>query len=302
MSSENSLLEPYIDILNNIGKIYYYPLREYLHSNQHLIKTFTAFLLSPQHISIYIGRAHIAIEFFGNEKSNSIPDENELSLSCFDYSIDTEPLLDRIIGFSYDSTMKGGFKFPLPPFSEDLILPTNNGIDELLKLKWNFVAQNGVIGINSPGFEIYEGQSCRIINGRFYDADEHGLKTRHIKWIDFLPISRIDNGDYTEILKINTSMLTDTIPHVAHYTYPEPSKEDFKNFKLPRINRFIEIIGTKESSETAITSFLESSDNKFILTMGFMAKEIYGQVICNWQSQDRPAISLVGQNVRTVSI
>ena len=54
------------------------------------------------------------------------------------------------------------------------------------ELNWNFAAQSYIISFNSSPPVPQVGHFARITNSFFFDADESGLKTRHIKWIDFI--------------------------------------------------------------------------------------------------------------------
>ena len=51
-------------------------------------------------------------------------------------------------------------------------------------------------------------------------------------------------------------------------------------------DRFIEIWGNSENSETDITSHLAKKENEFILTMSFGAIKIHSELTCEWQSKD----------------
>lgn len=273
----------YQGIINGISEHYWRPLSEYICENPSLTSVFPAFLLKNEMIVIYIGTDHIAIEYFGEEQIDELPDDLITKIKILDYS-GTENLLEDIIGFKYNSTMS--IIFPLPEFSLDWVLPTNKGFDLMIQNKWNWIAQDSILTINSPMLKPIANKFHRIINSRFYDADDNGLKTRHVKWLDLIPIEKyeVDNG---EEFKINIGPLKCLVESDARYIYPMPNKDDYKYFKLPVINRFIELIGNNETSETDITSFLEKDDHKFILTMGFFAKNIYSQVLCEWQSEKR---------------
>lgn len=63
--------------------------------------------------------------------------------------------------------------------------------------------------------------------------------------------------------------------------------DDYKFIQLPKINRFIEIWGNSQSTEPDITSHLSKEENKFILTMKFGAKDVFSELTCEWQSEER---------------
>nr|WP_199078250.1 Shedu anti-phage system protein SduA domain-containing protein [Pedobacter sp. ASV19] len=281
----------YIEILNKIAELYWVPLDRFLRENPHLIKTFPAFLLEQEQVVFYLGKTHLAVEYYGNETTENLPEDKVVALTYYDFTASENYFFEDVVGFKYESTaaMPGLF-LPMPPLAEDLVFPTNRGLDKLIELKWNFDAQNAILGFNSPPFEIPEGQFTRIVNGRFYDADESGLKTRHIKWMDFLPLQIVNETETDHAFKISLTQLVELPINDAHYQYPLPPKSDYKYSKLPQINRFLELIGSGKHSETDLTGFLEKPENKFILTMGFLATEIHSQLLCEWQSDEKDSI------------
>lgn len=281
----------YLYILDEIARVYWVPLDKFLRDHTNLIKTFPAFLLEQEQIVFYLGKTHLAVEYYGRETTQCLPFEKQIEFTYHDLTDSDNNFFEDVIGFNYDSTTGvPGLFFPLPPFSEDLVVPTNKGWDKLLELKWNFDAQSAILSINAPAFKVPEGEFCRIVNGRFYDADNSGLKTRHIKWMDFLPLRIVSETEIDHSFSISLTQLSRLTYNDAHYQYPLPPKSDFKYSKLPQINRFIELIGSGKESETALTGFLEKPENKFILTMGLMATGIHCQLLCEWQSEERDSI------------
>lgn len=282
-----------IDIKNIIDAIedrYWLPLYRYLEANSEYIKTFPAFLLAPDMITLHIGKNHIGIEYSGVETIEKLPTSSLLNISCNDYSESDSNYFEDIIGFQYDSTHEKNLMMPLPYYMDDLVLPTNRGVDKLVELRWNWSAQNAIIGINSFSFYVEKGKFTRLINARFYDADESGLKTRFIKWIDFVPIEFFQNENDETQLKIRLSELVNLIEYDAKFRFPLPDKDDFKYNKLPQLNRFIELVGSNATNEIEITDFLELEANRFILSMAFLGTQIYSQKLCKWQSETREDI------------
>lgn len=177
----------FLEILNEIARVYWGPLGVFLKEHPELIKTFPAFLLEQEQIVVYLGKTHLAIEYYGKETTQVLPESKTVFLTYFDLTDSEGNFFEDVVGFNYDSTSeKPRFFIPLPHFSEDLVFPTNKGMDKLLELKWNFDAQSAIIGINPPPFEVPKGEFCRIVNGRFFDADDSGLKTRHIMYSPLL--------------------------------------------------------------------------------------------------------------------
>jgi len=269
----------------NLMDIYWSKLYQKIKEDRSLLKYFTAFLIHPEKLIYYLGKNHLAIEYLGAERMDELSDEGfTLETQFYDYS-DSENLLEKVIGFDYDDTIN--IELPLPPFSEELIIPTNRGIDKLVELKWNFAAQSYIITFNSSPPVPQIGHFARITNSFFFDADESGLKTRHIKWIDFIPIKIIESGEYLDI-SFTLEPYKKLVENDLDYVYPIP--EGFDYVRLERLNRFIEFIGDKKHSEPDITTFLSKEENQFILSMYFSAKEIFPQKLCKWQSEEKEDI------------
>ena len=281
----NSIEPVVLTFLQGLMKHYLGPLHNYVKENPGLIQTMPGFLLNHDKLIVYVGRTHIAVEYLGSEVINELPPEGNIPVEYGDYTTSSN-LLEKIVGFEYDSTSK--LILPLPTITVDLILPTNRGFDKLGELKWNFAAQNMVMGLNARPPEPAEGEFARIINALFFDADESGLKTRHIKWLDFIPISFDSSDDEVDSISFNLTPMRQLVERDAKYSYPLP--DDYKFEHLPKINRFIEIWGNAENSETEITSFLAKGENEFILTMRFGAKSAHPELTCEWQSEHRDDI------------
>lgn len=272
--------------MQELMKRYLGPLYHYIKDNPELIKTVPGFLLDYEKIIVYVGRTHIAVEYIGSEVLQELKSQGELELQYHDYSTKDCNLFEHIVGFEYDST--SNVSLTLPPINEDFLFPTNRGWDKLIELGWNFAAQNSMMAFNTPSPEPIQGQFTRIINGMFFDADDSGLKSRHIKWLDFFPIHFDGSDDVVDTISFSLVKMKDLVEHDANYSYPLP--DDYKFIQLPKINRFIELWGNSESTEPNITSHLAKKENEFILTMKFGAKEIHSELTCEWQSEERKDI------------
>lgn len=271
-------------IANILREKYYNKLQKEIETNNDILKTFTAFLLNPEKIIFYLGKYHLGIEYKGPERLDKIEESGEFEVQIFDYP-KSENLLKDILGIEDDATVN--FELPLMPFSEGLIIPTNKGLDKLIDLKWNFNAQDSIIGFNCPVMTPIKQQFSRIINSFFFDADENGLKTRHVKWLDLIPIECLKKDNGFEI-SIDLTIYDGLIKGDLNYIYPIP--QDYKYSKLTRINRFVEVIGDKTNFEQSITNFLAHDDFQFILMMFFSAKTIKHQLKCEWQSEKKEDI------------
>lgn len=279
------------DFKHNLLRHYLIPIQKIVKNNIRLINTTPGFLLNPEQIIIYIGKTHIAVEYLGKELSNKFNKNVSHDFKCLDYSNEEGSLFEKIVGFTYDSTCNEStldditHKILLVNFimKMPIILPTNRGRDKLIELGWHSFFSHSTI-FNSTALEPQIGKHLRIVNGQFFDANEYGLKTRHIKWLEFFPISFSETGS----ISFDISWLSDIAEKDALYSFPIP--KDFRAIKLHKINRFIETWGSIKVSETNITSFLSKKENEFILTMKFGAISLYPELTCKWQTEDRPAI------------
>lgn len=270
-------------------ELYWIPLLNYVSENKELLNTVTGFLIKPEKLVLYYGKTHLAIEYFGSERINSLNFAVDVPVKYYDLTESKENFLEEIIGFKFDSTH--GRDFPMPQYSEDIFYPTDKGFDKLLELKWNFSAESAMLGFNLGKLQIQPDRLSRHINSMYFDADENGLKTRRIKWIDFIPLRYSNSKNSFDSIMMDLRYITPALIKAdAQYIFPIPNKDDYIYSKLPQINRFIEIVGTKQSSETEITSFLTQSENKFIMSMAFVATAIHSQLICDWQSEVKDSI------------
>jgi hypothetical protein len=271
-------------VANEIMKRYYGKMFQILKKEPALLNDFTGFLLNPEKLIFYLGKNHLGIEYIGPERISELKTTGTLEYKTFDYT-ESDNLLKEIVGFQEDSTTN--LTLPLISISEDLIIPTNRAVDKLVELNWNFIAQNYIMSFNCGIPKPEDGRFSRIINSFFFDADDNGLKTRHIKWLDFIPIKCDLISENYEIL-LDFSYYDDLLEHDLSYIYPVP--KDYKYSKLAKLNRFVEFFGNKLNKEPEITHFLSQKENEFILSMFFSATSIHPQLLCKWQSEDKDAI------------
>ncbi|MCX5895879.1 MAG: hypothetical protein NTZ51_08635 [Proteobacteria bacterium] len=265
---------------------YWGPLYKALKADPRLLETFPGFLLRPEKRIYYLGRHHIGIEYIGPERLATFSKGGIVEAQVIDYSLKDCNLLEEIVGFDYG---KGTITLPLASITEDLVLPTNAGADELQRLNWNWSAQSMIVGFNASCVEAPIGQFTRLINARFFDATpQGGLKTRHIKWLDLIPCKYDDSGNTVDKFSVWIDPFIKLAEVDVHATYPVPS--DFRLARLQMMNRFVEFIGDKNNDEPAITRFLASEDLRFALKMRFSAKEVFPECLCEWQSADRKPI------------
>jgi len=270
-------------------KFYWKPIRDYLDVYPVLARTVPGFLVHPEKVIFYFGKTHLGIEYVGPERIDELPSSGfTVQFGAFDYTLSQEDFLEQIIGFSYDDS-SAQIDLALPPLFEGLLWPTNSGLSKLDELNWHFDAQDFVMAINTRSFSIPQGQFCRIVNGLFFDADDSGLKTRHVKWLDLVPLMFYDDsGDRYDRFGISFAPYEKLVEADCNYIYPLP--EDFKGEKLAQINRFIELVANDKTTELQMTRLLSEERNNFILSMRFGAETVHSELACEWQSEDRESI------------
>ena len=265
---------------------YWSPMWKTVAAHPELVAVIPGFLIRPEKLVFYLGRTHIGIEYVGPERLSELPQESSVvQAQTFDYSLKECNLLDEIVGLNFGG---GALRLPLPPVSYDLVLPTNSGFDELQRLGWNWSAQQMIVGLNTNGVMAPEGQFTRIVNGRFFDADESGLKVRYIRWLDLIPCKYDDSGEKVDSFSLNPSLFIRLAEVDPRRPFPLPS--DFRLDRLQRVNRFVELLGNKSLGEVDITKALADEKFRFILNMRFAAKDVHPEVTCEWQGADRKAI------------
>lgn len=267
-------------------KFYMAPLYTFVKENPNLIHVMPGFLLGHEKFVVYIGRTHIGIEIIGPEIVDDLREPWKIGIECYDFSTKDGNLIEEIIGFKLDGPKEAFFE--LPPIATNLLLPTTKGLKKLTELKWNFLAQESVLGLNAPTPVVPKDRFSRIVNCMFFDCSESGLVSRRIKWLDLVPINFDGSDEDVDHFSFNLTFYKDLVEHDANFEYPIP--EDFKYRQLPKINKFIEIWGSESASETDITNFLSQVDNRFILTMKFGAMEVHAELTCHWQSESRDNI------------
>ena len=247
--------------------------------------TIAGLIINPDVVTIYMGKEHIAVEFSGSEiLRKDFKERYGFEVRFFDCSLNDGTLLENILGF--DKSYSNRLSPPILGKVFDLVWATDNGYYKLRELRWNYLAQDMMLIMGSSIPTIVSGNACSLINSFFFDANETGLKTRHIKWMNFIPIIYDDADSRHDTFKINEGLIRKIAIENAYTVYPLP--EEYKNIHLPKINRFIELWGNEDTTEPQITKFLE--ENSFILKMAFGATNIYAEKDCIWQSEKRKAI------------
>ena len=251
-----------------------------IEENPQLKTTFPAFLLNPEKLIFYFGKKHWAIEYVGGVKKEELNPRLSIEVEVKDYT-NSENLFNEILGISYSK--QTGPEMPLAPYNEDLFYPTDEALDIMQKNGWNFGAQSMIFAFNSGGLTVPKDSYSRVINSFFYDVDDQGLITRHIKWLDIFPLEINDVNK--EVEEFNLRMwpnIEQKFAEDALFEYPMPKGYQYE--KLPQLNRFIEMISSRTTTEPEITKFLAMEENQFILKMAFMGMKVDEERECEWQS------------------
>ncbi|MEM9616593.1 MAG: Shedu anti-phage system protein SduA domain-containing protein [Pseudomonadota bacterium] len=274
-------------IYKEILKVYTGELYRAVSDGEAQVNNVAGFLLKPEIVVIHLGKTHFAIEYYGPEEISELPEKIECQLQTFDHTQTDKDLVEAVLGCKLDGTSPS---LPLPSVIENMMIPNGDSIETLTDLGWNFGADNLNFLLNCGGLELASGRFHRIINAVIFNTEHGDLKTRRIKWVDFIPVVYDDSRDDVDSYSTDLGPLMQAAKYDKNYVYPSPSKNDYKYTKLPQLNRFIEVWGDSANNEPKITQFLESEENRFILTMRFGAKEAHSQLLCEWQSEQRSAI------------
>jgi len=250
------------------------------------LKAFPGFLLKPDKVVIHQGETHIGVEYYGSEVLSSLPAVFEGQCRTVDHRGSGLGLIESIIGFP----IEGHIGLPTNPPLVNAVVPTHAGSDAMDDLGWNYTAQSMIFVFNGGAPQLVPGQFGRVVNGLFFDGDGKGLITRHIKWIDFFPVTVKDIDEDNEAFSIDLRILPRLVQIDQNFAYPLPPRADFRSFRLPIINRFVETFGDPGSSEPQITAFLAKPDHQFILTARFGGVRMVSEVRCEWQSEERAAV------------
>jgi len=201
-------------LAEEIRKAYWQPLHDYVVDRPNVHNTFTGLLLSPEKWIFYFGKTHLAIEYIGALKVDDISQEGQIKLEYHDFTNSENDFVDQIIGFSFEGSVNiGDF---LPQITENLMIPTDSGFDKLMELGWNFGAQSFLAAFNPGKINLTKGKFSRLINSFFFDANKSGLITRHIKWIDFIPINFIEQDSELSSFSMDLRVFSKLIEHDAH--------------------------------------------------------------------------------------
>lgn len=171
------------ELLSGISEIYWGKMYKYITENNIDHKDVNCFILNPESMAVYFGTKFIAIEYCGNPYITDFQKTSQRQVFIRDFTkenLNTHDFIEKIVGYKSDGTSN----FSLPLFSdvyEDLIVPTNAGMDKLIDLKWNFAAQSSTISLNSTGLDIADGEFVRLINCMFYDEQNGGFKNTNNK-------------------------------------------------------------------------------------------------------------------------
>ena len=250
------------------------------------LSAFPGFLLRPDRIVIHQGETHIGVEYYGSEVLTSLPAAFQAECEVLDHRDSGMGLMESIIGFQ----IEGIVGVPTNPPLINAVIPTHAGGEAMDGLGWNYTAQSMIFAFNSGAPLLNPGEFGRVVNGLFFDGDGRGLITRHIKWLDLFPTTVEEIDDDTESFSIDLSILPRLVEADTQFAYPVLSRADFRNFRLPIINRFVETFGNPASSEPQITAFLAKPDHQFMLKARFGGVRMAAEVRCEWQSETRDAI------------
>lgn len=290
---------PCVDLVEKIAfeisHKYLLPMKGYVKEKQMPEKDANTLMMNLTKLIFYIGRDFIAVEYMDEilpKDTKELLGEDNLLVQAFDYSdeeLSVQQFICKVLGLKlsdYNPTIS------LAPESQDiadLFLPTNDAVNKLAELGYNFTAEESFTGLNSGFIDFCKGRFHRLINCRFHYVENDNLKTRIAKWIDFYPCKceeeDIDGDRYLQSFQCYLPKYDELWKKDLFYKLPIPVEGKYS--KLPIINRFIEVFGDRDNKETDITSFLAEKGNSFILLMTFSGITLKSQLLCIWQDDEK---------------
>jgi hypothetical protein len=247
-------------------------------------------LIQPDKITVYVGRTHIAVEYFGPTTfRGKLDDTDGFPVHFIDCREDSD-LVETIVDMRFAGT---GPKLPLAPLDlfHNLFLPVSAEASELMMdSSWDMTAEDMAFSINCGGVQLPQNDFGRMINCFFYSAEEGRLRTRRIQWIEFFPCKVVEETEEEELIDVTLWPDCDyTARHDSQLQFPVPAT--FENERLSLLNRFRELILAPNVSEPQITSWLAEPAHQFILRMAIPAVHLLHQKVCPWVDMPaRPAL------------
>ena len=279
------------ELLKIINEKYICKMCKFILDNNLMSSNVNMLFLNLEEIVVYLGTEFVAVEYIGNPFSEKIIKSTAIKVIVFDYSkFEISDYIAKVIGIEKDRYNK--IPFVLDNISnEGIILPTLDAFRHMVDLKWDILAEDSLLAINSGYLDLTRGKFHRLINCKFYDVVNDSLKTRIAYWIDFFPCEYIESDIENDSSLVNANWSINIPANYDEYWIADvfnhfQISNDFKYEKLPQLNRFIEIYGDAENSEVDITTFLSEQQNHFILKMGLGYFDIKSQLECEWQSED----------------
>lgn len=122
------------EVLTAISQVYWGRMYKYIKDNNIDYKDVNCFILNPESMAVYFSKTFIAIEYCGNPYVKNIVEKSERMIVVRDFTkedLTSKQVIEKIIGFTFDGT--SGITFPLySDIYEDLMVPTNAGLDKLM--------------------------------------------------------------------------------------------------------------------------------------------------------------------------
>ena len=278
LSEGHPLKEVSIRFVELLDKHYQTPLRESW-KKKPTAGSPPGFLIAPEKMAIYVGRKHVAVEYFGAiDPPPSLPELVQVEMHNL---WDEADFVASIVGMQFQNT---GATLELQSTVPTLnfFIPTGySATEKMIDNGWDFTAEDMAFFMNCRGVRVPEKKFARLINCFFYAEEKDRLRTRHIRWLDFFPLSEEDETETEVTLAVGLWPNLDyTIQHDLAYQYPRPRA--FEPQKLAALNRFRELILEPSVAETRITSWLELENHQFIIKMALGSVGVLGQRECEW--------------------
>jgi hypothetical protein len=274
---DEKLMEFGLKIYHILYQNYYSKMITKIVEDKMELNTTLSLILNPDKIVMCIGNSHISIEYFRSLKPTTELCEfnKNMDLIVYDFR-NKKNFLESVLGIKFNDNERACIK--LPWHNVNMKALTAEGFAKAID--WHYdIFTNSEDVIFGANFLLEDLQFTRIINSVFIDSLNDNLITRRINWIDFIPVVG-NNLEYTGLnsLMIQPGYYNSLYKDDVLYKYPLP--KNGVNSKIDILNKFIELVANKKTTEPKITKFLEDDNHKFILLISFFANNAYSQLGC----------------------
>lgn len=287
-------MQPGIPVIDFLRVHYWLELRKIAKADPAAAARMPGMIVAPDKMNFYIGKTHVAVEYFGPISVPPNLDDDDAIKVIFTDCRDDADFIESIVGMKF---MGSGIKLALMPGfpCTNLFIPTSSeAIFMMTENGWDMFAEDIKFSVNASGVLLPHNDFARMVNCFFYSVEHDPLRTRRIQWIDFFPLTVSEHKETETTIEeeLEITLWPDfaaVIDHDSKFTFPYPAT--FETERLALLNRFRELLLTPGVAEPAITAWLAQPQHQFILKMALPATYLLHQAECDWKTDSsRPSL------------